>query len=109
MRKGRCCQCPCHCLVSPGLIMVRRESRKDSRKIVCTVRATMHRSLVSVRGFVESLLETETDPDMFARLRAAESIGRPLGGDGFLVRIERLTKRRLKPDKRGPKPTGQQN
>jgi hypothetical protein len=39
------------------------------------------------------------------RLRAAESIGRPLGGDRFLARIERLTGRSLKPGKRGPKPT----
>jgi putative transposase len=36
-------------------------------------------------------------------LRAAESIGRPLGDDRFLARIERLTKRRLRPGKRGPK------
>ena len=40
---------------------------------------------------------------MFARLRAAESIGRPLGDDRFLARIERLTRRVLKPGKRGPK------
>jgi putative transposase len=39
-----------------------------------------------------------------ARLRAAESIGRPLGDARFLARIERLTKRRLRPGKRGPKP-----
>jgi len=40
----------------------------------------------------------------FARLRAAESIGRPLGDDRFLARIERLTARRLRSGKRGPKP-----
>jgi putative transposase len=39
-----------------------------------------------------------------ARLRAAESTGRPLGDARFLARIERLTKRRLRPGKRGPKP-----
>jgi putative transposase len=41
-------------------------------------------------------------------LRAAESVGRPLGDDRFLSRIERLTKRRLRPGKRGPrsKPEG---
>jgi len=38
-----------------------------------------------------------------ARLRKAESIGRPLGDDDFLLRIERITERRLRPDKRGPK------
>ena len=50
------------------------------------------------------LLATEPDADMFARLRAAESIGRPLGSDGFLSRIEWATKRHLRPGKRGPKP-----
>jgi hypothetical protein len=43
-------------------------------------------------------------PELFDRLRAAESIGRPLGDDRFLARIERLTRRRLTPGKRGPKP-----
>jgi putative transposase len=43
------------------------------------------------------------DAEAFARLRAAESIGRPLGDDRFLAKIERATKRRLKPHKRGPK------
>ena len=50
------------------------------------------------------LLAAEPDADAFARLRAAETIGRPLGDDRFLARIERATKRRLKPRKRGPKP-----
>ena len=40
---------------------------------------------------------------VLARLRAAESIGRPLGDDRFLVRIEQLTERQLLPGKRGPK------
>ena len=43
---------------------------------------------------------------MFARLRAAESIGRPLGDDRFVARLERITGRLLKPGKRGPKPSG---
>jgi hypothetical protein len=38
-------------------------------------------------------------------LRAAESIGWPLGNDRFLAGIERLTGRSLKPGKRGPKPS----
>ena len=50
------------------------------------------------------LLATETDPELFERLRAAESIGRPLGSDRFLARLERRTGRTLKPAKRGPKP-----
>jgi putative transposase len=50
-------------------------------------------------------LASEPEADLFARLRAAESIGRPLGDDRFLNRLERLTKRTLKPGKLGPKPS----
>jgi putative transposase len=50
------------------------------------------------------LLDDEPEADLFDRLRAAESIGRPLGNDRFLSRIERSTGRDLKPGKRGPKP-----
>ncbi|HEU0146262.1 MAG TPA: transposase, partial [Bradyrhizobium sp.] len=50
------------------------------------------------------LLGSAPEQDLFDRLRAAESIGRPLGSDRFMARIERLTGRILKPGKRGPKP-----
>ena len=50
------------------------------------------------------LLASEPETDLFDRLRAAESIGRPLGDDRFLARLERRTGRTLKPGKRGPKP-----
>jgi putative transposase len=46
---------------------------------------------------------------LFDRLRAAESVGRPLGDNRFLSRLERLTKRVLKPGKRGPKPSEEDN
>jgi len=49
------------------------------------------------------LLASEPETNLFAALRAAESIGRPLGDDRFLVRIEKRTGRVLKPGKRGPK------
>jgi putative transposase len=52
------------------------------------------------------LLATEAAPEAFERLRAAESIGRPLGSDRFLARLERRTGRTLKPARRGPKPAG---
>src|SRR6266704_2694218 len=55
------------------------------------------------------LLASEPEADLFARLRAAESIGRPLGDDRFLARIERRTGRSLKPGKRGPKPSPQES
>jgi putative transposase len=51
------------------------------------------------------LLASEPEADLFERLRAAESIGRPLGDDRFLARLERLTGRPLKAGKRGPKPS----
>jgi putative transposase len=50
------------------------------------------------------LLASAPEQDLFDSLRASESIGRPLGSDRFLARIERLTGRVLKPRKRGPKP-----
>jgi hypothetical protein len=37
-------------------------------------------------------------------LRAAENIGRPLGDEKFLDRVERLTDRSRRPGKRGPRP-----
>jgi putative transposase len=54
------------------------------------------------------LLDNPPGADLFAELRAAESIGRPLGDDRFLARLERLTGRPLKPAKRGPKPQDEQ-
>jgi putative transposase len=51
------------------------------------------------------LLASEPETDLFVPLRAAESVGRPLGDDRFLARIERRTGRVLKPGKRGPKPS----
>ena len=51
------------------------------------------------------LLTSEPEADLFVRLRAAESIGRPLGDDRFPGRVERRTGRPLKPGKRGPKPS----
>jgi len=50
------------------------------------------------------MLASEPEIEMFERLRAAESIGRPLGNDRFVARLERLTGRALKPGKRGPRP-----
>ncbi len=65
-----------------------------------TVRAPIRDRFPDFAG----LLATESGADAFARLRAAESVGRPLGNDDFLGWIERATGRRLAPRKRGPKP-----
>ena len=71
----------------------RRNGR--ARTFFCDADDALHRDL----------LDGEPETDMFDRLRAAESIGRPLGDDRFLAKIERPTKRRLRPGKRGPKPS----
>jgi putative transposase len=52
-----------------------------------------------------ALIGSVPDEAAFERLRRAESIGRPLGEDGFIARLEALTRRTLKPGKRGPKPS----
>ena len=46
----------------------------------------------------------EGAPDMLGRLRRAETIGRPLGDEGFIRTLETATGRSLRPGKRGPKP-----
>lgn len=67
---------------------------------------TARESVREIFPDIAGLLTTTPDDedDLFAKLRAAESIGRPLGSDRFLARIEKLTGRVLKPGKRGPKP-----
>jgi putative transposase len=55
------------------------------------------------------LLATAPEADLFDALRSAESIGRPLGDNRFLTRIERQTGRVLKPAKRGPKPSEEED
>jgi len=51
-----------------------------------------------------NFLSEETDAEAIARLRSAETIGRPLGSRKFLETLERKTRRVLSPAKRGPKP-----
>jgi putative transposase len=43
------------------------------------------------------------DGEAVNRLRQAETIGRPLGDESFIARLESLTRRRLTPMKPGPK------
>jgi putative transposase len=49
------------------------------------------------------LIAAGEDEAMSRRLRRAESIGRPLGDEGFVGRLEAQSGRALKPAKRGPK------
>jgi putative transposase len=50
------------------------------------------------------LIAAGPDEDLFHRLRRAESIGRPIGDDAFIERLERQSGRPLKPARRGPTP-----
>lgn len=53
-----------------------------------------------------ALLAAGEDEALSKRLRRAETIGRPVGNDAFLERLERQTGRALRPGKRGPKCKG---
>ena len=53
------------------------------------------------------LIAEPAEQEGFDALRRAECIGRPLGDDAFLTRIEALTRRSLRPGKRGPKAVAQ--
>jgi putative transposase len=50
------------------------------------------------------LLAAGEDEAASRRLRRAETIGRPVGSEAFLGRLEREAGRTLKPGKRGPAP-----
>jgi putative transposase len=50
-------------------------------------------------------IERGPDPEAFARLRRAKGIGRPLGDDRFISRLEALIRCSRKPRKPGPKPS----
>jgi putative transposase len=48
-----------------------------------------------------SMLESAEDEERTARLRKAESVGRPIGSEAWLVQLEGRSGRTLKPAKRG--------
>jgi len=54
-------------------------------------------------NFAEMLAAGE-DTEMLARLRKAETIGRPIGSESFLRALESKAARTLLPRKRGPRP-----
>jgi putative transposase len=51
-----------------------------------------------------ALLEAGEEEAAMLRLRRAETIGRPIGGEDFVKTLEALSARQLAPAKRGPKP-----
>jgi len=54
-------------------------------------------------GSVTALIDTEPEAEALARLRAAETIGRPLGSDKFVTRREGIVQRRLRRQQSGRK------
>ena len=57
-------------------------------------------------GDFPAFLAQEEDAAAFKMLRQSETTGRPLGADKWVERVEKLTGRQLKPQKRGPKKRG---
>lgn len=57
-------------------------------------------------GRLGDLIAAPAAPEPIAALRAAETIGRPLGSAAFLDRLAAMTGRDARPRPRGPKPMG---
>jgi len=55
------------------------------------------------REFGAFLGQTTEDSTAFKSLRQSETTGRPLGGEEWMEKLEKLTGRAMKPQKRGPK------
>ncbi len=53
--------------------------------------------------FAAFLDQEDDDAAVFRMLRQSETTGRPLGSDQWIEKLEKLTGRKLKPQKRGPK------
>ncbi len=58
-------------------------------------------------GDFPAFLAQEEDAAAFNMLRQSETTSRPLGADKWIERLEILTARQLKPQKRGPKKENQ--
>lgn len=55
-----------------------------------------------------ALIKSGEDEALSEKLRQAETIGRPLGTQAFLAKLERKTGRMLRPAKRGRKPIAEE-
>jgi putative transposase len=93
--------------VRARLVARARDWRWASTRAHLTGRADGVTALAPVHARIPNFaafLAGAEDAEAFTRLRAAESIGRPLGDESFLASLERMTARHLRPRKRGPKP-----
>jgi putative transposase len=61
------------------------------------------RPLLQRVGSALDLIGVEPDAATLAALRLADTTGRPLGSPSFLSGIERRLRRRVRPQRRGPK------
>jgi putative transposase len=57
-------------------------------------------------GFATLLGNTIDDDPGFKQLRQSETTGRPLGSEAWMDKLEKITGKILKPQKRGPKIKG---
>lgn len=65
------------------------------------------RPVLSRYGDFKAFLSQQIDDEeAYAKLRQSETTGRPLGDDKWIEKLEKLTGRQLKPQKRGPKAKG---
>ena len=64
------------------------------------------RPLLQRVGSALDLIGVEPDAATLAALRLAKTTGRPLGSPSFVSEIERRLRRRLRPQRRGRKPSG---
>ncbi|QQO52616.1 MAG: hypothetical protein N838_03760 [Thiohalocapsa sp. PB-PSB1] len=59
--------------------------------------------------FFAALLGSPEDETAFKSLRQSETTGRPLGSEQWIEQLEKVTGRALKPQKRGPKKSEQED
>jgi len=60
--------------------------------------------VLSRTGDFSAFLAEDRDDGVYDPLRKAEAVGRPIGSVDFIAGLEKRLKRRLLPQKRGPKP-----
>ncbi len=65
--------------------------------------------LLEMAGDWRQFLSNGIEEEKFELVRRHERTGRPLGSDAFIEDLEKHLDKKLKPQKRGPKPTAECN